>query len=153
MRTGFRFVAIMLSLFFQSCGSAEVQRQDFVGIWKSDDGAVIELKADGSYVAREIDYYKIYFENEHKGKKLNFIGQWEIADENKKSKLELHTDATFKDVGINKTYTYNGEVRSHKLGLTFEISGEGLFENKPPWYLFIWIGDPDDMNKYKFVKQ
>lgn len=153
MRTGFRYIAIMLSLFLQSCSSPEAQTQDFVGLWKSDDGASIEFRADGSYTAKQVDYYNVYFEKEHKDKKLNFAGQWEIVNENKKTKLELHTDATFKDVGVDKTYTNNGEVRSHKLGLTLEIAGEGIFENKPPWHLFIWIGDPDDMNKYKFVKQ
>jgi hypothetical protein len=104
-------------------------------------------------MAKQVDYYNVYFEKEHEGKKLDFAGQWEIVKENKKSKLELHTDATFKDVGVDKTYTNNGEVRSHKLGLALEIAGEGVFENKPPWHLFVWIGDPDDVNKYKFVKQ
>lgn len=143
----------MLSLFLQSCSSPEAQKQDFVGIWKSEDGAVIDLKADGNYTAKQLDYYNVYLEKEHKGKKLDFAGRWKIVNKDKKLRLELHTDATFKDLGINKTYTYNGEVRSHKLGLTFEIAGKGIFENKPPWHLFIWVGDPDDVNKYKFVKQ
>jgi len=153
MRTEFKYIAIMLSLFLQSCNSPEKKEQDFVGVWKSNDGAVIELGADGNYTATQIDYYNVYFEKEHKGKKFDFAGKWEIISESKKSKIELHTDATFKDVGIDKTYTYNGEVRSHKLGLTFEISGEGLLGDTPPWHLFVWIGDPDDVSKYKFVRQ
>ena len=32
------------------------------------------------------------------------------------------------------------------------ISGEGLLDNKPPWYLFDYIGDPDELNLYKFTK-
>ena len=32
------------------------------------------------------------------------------------------------------------------------ISGEGLLDNRPPWYLFDYIGDPDELNLYKFTK-
>lgn len=39
------------------------------------------------------------------------------------------------------------------LSMCFYISGEGLFSNTPPWYLFQYIGDPDGLNLYKFTNQ
>lgn len=142
-----------MSVLLYGCYSPTPTKDDIKGRWYSADGAVIELRADGSYVAKQIDYNSIYLEKEYKGKKIDFVGKCEIISEDKKWKLELYTDATFKDIGINKTYTYNGEIRSHRLGLTFEISGEGILENKPPWHLFVWIGDPDNGNRYKFEKR
>lgn len=142
-----------MSVFLYGCYSPMPTKDDIKGMWYSADGAVIELKADGSCVAKQIDYNSIYLEKEDKGKKIDFVGKWEIISEDKKWKLELYTDATFKDIGVNKTYIYNGEIRSHRLGLTFEISGSnGTQENKPPWYLFVWIGDPDNGDRYKFEK-
>ena len=38
------------------------------------------------------------------------------------------------------------------LFMCFYISREGLFNNPPPWYLFQYIGDPDELNLYKFTK-
>ena len=37
--------------------------------------------------------------------------------------------------------------------IIFFISGQGSNEDNPPWDLFIWKGDPDEMVKYKFIKQ
>lgn len=141
----------MLSFFLQRCSSPEKKAQDFVGLWKSTDGAEIDLRADGSYKAKQIDYYKVQPEKGLENKKIDFAGQWKFSSEGK-AKIELQTETTFKDLGIDKTFTYNGEVRSHRLGLTLEISGEGIMGNKLPWYLFVWIGDPDNGDKYKFVK-
>ena len=39
------------------------------------------------------------------------------------------------------------------LSMCFYTSGEGLFSNTPPWYLFQYIGDPDGLNLYKFTNQ
>lgn len=142
----------MLPSFFLGCGTPELRNQDFVGLWKSEDGAVIELNEDGSYTAKQVDYYKAYSEKEFKNKRIDFSGRWSFVNSEKK-KLELQSDATYQDFGIDYTYTVDGKVRSHKIGLTFEILGQGLFENRPPWYLFVWVGDPDDINKYKFEKK
>lgn len=146
-------VAMLLSLLPQSCSDPEPKREDFIGVWKSDDGAVIELRIDGVYSAKQINYYNYDSEKEYENRRLDFTGRWEIVNEEKKLRLKLQSNATFKDFGINRTYTVDGQVYSHKIGLTFDIAGQGLLEDKPPWHLFVWIGDPDNVDKYKFEKQ
>jgi hypothetical protein len=37
--------------------------------------------------------------------------------------------------------------------IVFYISGRGINGNNPPWNIFIWDGDPDDMQKYEFTKE
>nr|WP_315203941.1 hypothetical protein [uncultured Flavobacterium sp.] len=131
-----------------------LKREDLIGTWKSSDGSIIELKKDGSYIAKAINYNIFYPNKELEKKTFDFTGNWKIINNSEQdNKLELNSNATFSDYGINDTYTIDGKVRSHKIGLSFEISGEGIFENKPPYYLFNWLGDPDDMNKYKFIKE
>ncbi len=86
-------------------------------------------------------------------KRFDFSGNWEIVDTQKQKTIVIHSNSTYKDYNVNRTYTVNGIVNSHKVGFSLEISVEGVFEDNKPYYLFVWIGDPDDMNKYKFVKQ
>ncbi len=146
-------LVVLLSIVLNGC-SMNFKKEDFIGTWKSGDGAVIELKKDGSYIAKQINYNNIYPNEKLKKKRFDITGNWEIINNSKQeNRLKLSSNATFSDYGIIDTYTIDGMVRSHKVGLNFEISGEGIFENNPPYYLFVWIGDPDDMNKYKFAKQ
>ncbi len=147
---------ILLLVILKGCNmsSMDIRQEDFVGVWKSIDGSVIEFKKDGSYIAKKINYNVFYPNKEFEKMTLDFTGNWKIINNSQQdNKLELNSNATFSDFGINDTYTIDGEDRSHKIGLSFEISGEGILENKPPYYLFIWLGDPDDMNKYKFIKE
>jgi hypothetical protein len=146
-------MAVLLLLLFQNCSNPELRREDFVGTWKSNDGAVIELREDGSYSAKRINYYNYFSEVKYENKRFDFDGRWKILDHKKLKQLELQSDVTFKDLGINSTYMIDGRVYSHNIGITFEISGQGLLEDTPPWYLFVWIGDPDSVNKYRFEKQ
>lgn len=147
-----KFVLLIVLFSFQGCTEQDPAKDEIIGTWTASDGARVELRPDGSYNASQIDYYSIYSEKEYKTKKLDFTGDWKIIHLNGKPRLKLQTNATFKDFGIDKTYTRDGQTLSHKLGLTFEISGEGILESNPPWHLFVWIGDPDDMSKYKFEK-
>lgn len=146
-------ISLGLMYILQGCTDQEPTRKEIIGVWQSNDGAIVEFKADSTYSAKQIDYYNMYLESEHKGKKLDFGGTWRMKYWNGQQKVELYTDASFSDFGIEKTYSNNGQVVSHKLGITFEIFGKGLLGNKPTWHLFIWIGDPDDMNKYEFEKK
>lgn len=154
MKICIKILEVMLFTFLlQSCGRSQPIREDFVGIWKANDGAIIELKKDGSYIAKRINYYKIYSDEKLKNERLDFTGNWELANRGNNGKtIILYSSSTFSDYGINRTYTLNGKTYSHKISFNLDISGHGLLQNKPPWYLFVSIGDPDDMNKYKFVK-
>ena len=148
------FLIFLFSVLLQSCNNSKPTEKDFVGLWKSNDGATIELKEDGSYSANQINYYNFFFDKELQNKTIDFTGTWSLIEaRNGKRKVELKSNKTYQDFGVNKNYTINGESHSHKIGVSFEISGQGAFENTPPWELFVWIGDPGDARKYKFQKK
>lgn len=67
----------------------------------------------------------------------NFDGKWYIRAQD--------------DLGHDE---YNIVIRQDSLCIyeSFIISGQGLLKNTSPWYFFQYIGDPDDLNEYKFVK-
>lgn len=51
---------------------------------------------------------------------------------------------------------YNNDlinVSAGRYDFNFLITGDGAFENRPPWKLYIFIGDPDEMNRYIFNKK
>lgn len=144
-----RHIVVMgLFLFFQSCNNSKPGREYFVGTWKANDGAIIELYDNGKCKAIGLNYYKIYPFEKYQNQLLNFEGSWNFTD-NGKPKLHLSYDT-------GGTYQYKGETKQSKNGFDFNIVGQGLLENKPPFDLYVFIGDPDDIdesNKYRFVKQ
>ncbi len=143
---------LLLLMIFNCCGKG-FQREEFVGIWKSKDGAVIELKRDGTYIAKKINFNILYPKEQFIKEMPNNTGNWKI---NKSSDnidcIVLNSNNTYGDYNIDNTYTIDGAKRSHKIILSFEISNEGMFASKPSYKLFLWVGDPDDMNKYVFFK-
>lgn len=141
----------MIAFFsFLSCGE-KMKDKDFIGVWRAEDGAIIELKSDGKFIARNIDFSKIeYAKSELLNKKLSFEGKWHLSIAQKM--IELDGESTYADYGVENTYLYNGEKRSHKVGVSFNIEGSGLLQNNLPWSLVIFIGDPDELNKYLFTK-
>lgn len=69
-------------------------------------------------------------------KPLNYEGKWILREKD--------------DLEYDK---YN--IRIEKQGtflIIFHISGERLFGYASPWYLLRYIGDPDELNLYKFTK-
>ncbi|EOA51788.1 hypothetical protein KSZ28_05820 [Bacteroides salyersiae] len=104
---------------------------DFIGIWKSSTGGEIILQEDSICVIKNI-IYSGYLCTEM----LSYKGKWEFRDKD--------------DLG-NKQYNIIIS-KEGVLFMCFYISGEGLFNNTPPWYLFQYIGDPDELNLYKFTK-
>ena len=143
-----------ISFIFINCGNQPVHKFDIVGLWESKDGAKIEIKENGNYIANNINYYNYDSKPEYKNKKFSFSGIWKLESNNKNiTKLKLESNKTFKDFGINSFGTINGTIEYYKISISFEIQGEGIFKNKPPFFLFVWIGDPDDINQYKFVKK
>ena len=142
---------IVLLVFLCSCNT-QLKDKDLVGLWKAKDGAVIELYSNGLYAADNIDFGKIkYPKVEFSDKKLSLRGNWRIDIASKK--VEFESKSTYADYGISNTYTYNGERKSHEIGMSFNIEGSGMSKNSQPWMLFVFVGDPDDLNKYVFIKQ
>lgn len=149
----FLYQCIIIFFIVQGC-SSNMNQEDFIGIWKSTDGASIELKKDGTYLAKKVNYYNFYLDSGFLNKRIDFTGTWKLINKQKgNSTLQLNSNSTYIDYGINKSYTMDGKSYSHKIAVSFEITGQGMFENKLPWILYTWIGDPDNVKKYIFLKQ
>lgn len=147
----FSFLIIIIN----SCDT-QISKRDLEGTWESDDGALIVLSEDGTFVAKGINYFVVSGSKLFNGKKIDLSGEWQIDkignQENKA--VKLISNSTYKDFGIHKTYVdKNGLEQSYKIYCTFQVYESGLFNNKTPYSLFVYIGDPDDMNKYNFTKK
>lgn len=145
------FTTIMAS----SCDPA-LKEQEVTGTWKSDDGASILLHKNGTYTARQINYFYFSSDNAFKDRKIDLSGKWAIGKTgNQETKtVELRSNQTYKDFGIAKTYEdQDGLQQSYKINCTLEITGSGPLNTSTPYYLVKDIGDPDDSNQYTFKKQ
>lgn len=140
MRKIVSYLYLVSMFLFQGCTGSEPTKSEIVGTWGAQDGAIISFNEDGTFDTRNLPGSKIFSGfSEYKDEKFNEHGHWKLKKEQGNWIVDLSFD------------------RSEKVESGFatqmSISGEGLLENRPPWYLFLWIGDPDDVNKYKFVKQ
>jgi len=136
MRLDIILLIIIISL-LEGCTNKKPDFKDFIGAWKSENGAEFFLKEDSTCIVQEIDGTCFGYRSN-----LSFEGKWFFAEKD-------DNDKTNYNIGI-----YNiDESGNHSLKISFYIRGKGILENTPPWYLFQYIGDPDDMNKYKFTKQ
>jgi len=148
------FFICLLGTVLCSCGDT-LEKNDLIGIWKSDNGAELIIKDDGTYTAKQISAYCILEDEDFINKKINFYGKWKIGEtgNQKKETLELLTNLTFKDFGINRTFVDRDGVRkSDKIHSKFLITGSGILENKKPFIMYINVGDPDEMNKFELKK-
>lgn len=144
-----------LTIIINSCDT-QISKRDLEGTWESNDGALIVLNEDGTYTVKGINYFLISGDKNFNGQKIDLTGKWHIGKTGNQEKktVELISNLTYKDFGIHDTYVdKNGLEQSHKINCSFEVSESGLFSNKPPYSLFVHIGDPDDMNKYNFTKK
>lgn len=130
-------ILICVIFFFENCTHKQFHFNDFVGLWHSDEGGVIILNEDSTCVIQNLNG-KYFGYNDS----LSYSGKWLLREKD--------------DNGYD---VYNIEIWSQdELGYTslyisLKITGEGLFGTSPPWSLFQYIGDPDEINKYRFVKQ
>ncbi|SEO39899.1 hypothetical protein [Niastella yeongjuensis] len=126
------------------CREHHFDKSDFVGVWQAVDGARITIKADGTCVLQGLNNSIVSMAKDTT-EKLNADGSWKIIN-------NVNNGITGGvSTGLEITYTLMN--RDGKGGIEFYLSGQGFSENRPPWDLFIWKGDPDEMIKYKFVKQ
>lgn len=143
------FILMSLFLFFQNCGHPKPKREYFVGTWKSNDGASILLFENGNCEVRNLNYKNIYPFKYDTLQIINFHGSWDLLTVKGEPKIDI---SYYED----NTYDYKGEIRRYKRGFEFNIIGQGLLKKQPPFDLYVFIGDPDDIdesNKYRFVKQ
>ena len=135
------FVGILFTL-FDSCSSRGkgISKNDISGTWKSTDGAVFVFEDDGTFAAKSISADFVLFpRDEYKNLKINGTGKWVLR----------------KGSNNEEVYVEFMEVDDKKLKCAFPllIAGEnGFFENKPPWYLFVWKGEEGEA-RYEFQKK
>ena len=124
----------------QGCLGQQPTKNDIIGVWIAEDGGRFSFEADGSFTSENLSGSKIFsgFAN-YDGMNFSESGNWELKDASGGSIVSLNSRKSEKLQGSFSTQ--------------LTVSGEGLLGNKPPWRLFAWIGDPDDMNKYEFKKQ
>jgi hypothetical protein len=141
MKVKYVMLGFFLSLF--GCNEHRFKDVDFIGIWQANDGARITIKQDGTCILSGLNKSIVGIANDEKV--INANGNWKLV-ENINSGITGGTTTGLK-------VSYDLMDRNGKGGILFYISGRGINENKAPWDLFIWKGDPDEMIKYKFVKQ
>ena len=144
MRIMIKSMLFAVVTFFVGCITHKSLREDdFIGTWKSDDNSKIILYENGKCELFNFNY-----------KKVNSIatnnpivsgeGLWKFEQGNGKNQIVI----TYYD---GTTFQYlNKTVRSN-FNIDFQIEGIGML-GQPPWYLYVSIGDPDDLNKYIFNK-
>ena len=127
----------LISLFFlfNGCNNSKPTSQDFIGTWVSEDGGEIIFKEDSICIVKGIYAKQINPFSEEKVS-LSGEGQWRIRTKDSNGYDKYNIAIYLKGV----------------IYFSLFISGEGLLDNKPPWYLFDYIGDPDELNLYKFTK-
>ncbi len=124
----------VLALSTYGCGT-EPSQNDLIGSWKSSDGCEIILNKDSTCFVKNLNLNRLH--KEYNDTCLTFTGTW---------KYRKHNDLGDKE--------YNIVIREDSIYfyISLSISGHGIWGNKPPWYLYQFIDDPDEMNQYKFVK-
>ena len=149
-------IKIVINLFvvcaFYQCTPTPPQFEEMIGIWRADDGATIELRADSTLVIKNIDSYFLVSPTDIDTIKtrLDAEGKW---------KMGVHYQGNF-ILSMNIKYC----IRSRdSLSLLNEqkwvfknynrsiyIMGDnGFFNNQAPWFIRL-IDSIDLYNTYDF---
>lgn len=120
-----------------SCKNDVPNNKEVIGTWKSTNNTIFHFNSDNTFYAQKVPT-KVFSESENYSQKnFNGKGIWKIND---------------KKLCIDLEFTYIS-IRSGHLITYLNFEGSGILENKTPWKkLFIWIGDPDDGNRYELEK-
>ncbi|HRP89869.1 MAG TPA: hypothetical protein PKX92_07505 [Edaphocola sp.] len=136
-----------MSLFSMGCVGENHSLNEgyFVGTWQSEGNAKIVLNKNGKGELFNFNYENVN-SIANKNSILNGTCEWKLEQINGSNKVVI----TYYDGG---TIQYLNKMVQTNLKISFQIEGTGVFENKPPWNLFVFIGDPDELNKYTFTKE
>ena len=132
-------VAIFSSL-LQACGGKEPTRSDIIGRWESAGNAEFIFNRNGTFTGKLVPSEFGFMPSDSlQNVKFNGNGKWELRKGS--SHWEVYVD--FDKVSVNK----NG------CAFPLLIAGEnGVLDNKPPWYLFVWK-EEEGGERYKFIKK
>lgn len=115
-------------IFFSGCGNQKIEKNQFIGKWKSNDGASFILKRDGTCTLKGLNYFIISPFPANENKKLNCTGIWKMVTDAESGLIDGI------DKGLEISYHAPGNQRDGII--TFYISGEGILgNNKPLVYL------------------
>jgi hypothetical protein len=103
---------------------------DLIGTWITNDGDTIILMNDSACDVRNLRYPDDPIDRSPR----SFVGKW---------RFEVST------FGIGHSVL---SLRGDYYAESLFVSGNGLLGNSPPWFIFQFIGDPDEMNLYEFRK-
>lgn len=132
---------LFLSLFLIGCGS-EPSEEKLRGIWKSKEGATIELKSN-NFV--EIANYPLSLSNSFYKGKLNGNGTWRVYKNDFYNRWMVELSVT-----NNKIIP---ELLSDGIIVEFVIDRSGFLGNGPEiTSLFVWLDDSDLSKIYEFKK-
>ena len=124
----------------QACMNIRLEEKDLVGTWRGPDSSEIHLEMNGSFSARYIPVKFGFIPSDTlNSDKFDGAGKWLL----RKGETNWEVYLDFDHVTINKS------------GCAFPVlvAGEnGLFDNKPPWYLFMW-DDEEGGDRYKFKRR
>lgn len=127
--------------FLQACTSDRAPtKEEIIGTWISAEGATIELKADGSFIGRNLPSEIV---NEPGADDFDASGKWSIEATRKSwDQQPWHVSLSF-------TNTPAGYISATSL----IVSGSNFMENAPPWQnLFFWV-DEEGGERYEFKKE
>jgi hypothetical protein len=133
-------IAVMLSIFFQSCSSKEPDQNDIIGAWVSSDKAELVFNKDGSFIGDSIPTrFGFMASDSITQRRFSGSGKWTLRKG--QAQWEVYLDFNQASVGKN--------------GCAFPvlISGSnGVLENNPPWYLFLWQ-EEEGGQRYEFKRK
>jgi hypothetical protein len=122
------------------CTSDKPSSEDIIGSWISKDSATFHFINDRTFSTENLPGNKIFpLVSEYMGIKFNETGSWSIG----------------KDQGQWVVYLDFNKSENLVKGYSTQIiisGSKGIFENKPPWYLFRWEGE-EGGPRYKFSKR
>gem|GEM_PF-691027 len=131
-------IIVMISLF--GCKSYSPTAESIVGTWVAKDGAILQLNEDGTFETKNLSGNVIFeYDEEYKGLFFNETGTWRLGKDQGEWVVFLRFNISARLTG----------------GFATQISvggRKGFFENKPPWFLFLWIGEEGE-NRYEFTKK
>jgi len=140
MKILFLVTAIVVSIFLQGCMGKEPAKNDIVGTWISFEKAELILHKDGILTGNNIPVRFGFIPHDTlKNKRFSGSGKWTMRKGSNYREVLLE----FSEVNLNNN------------GCSFPvfIAGEnGLLDNKPPWYLFVWAEEEGE-DRYKFIKE
>lgn len=125
-------------LIVMGCNGSEPTKNDIIGTWRNKEGAVLEFHIDSTFRGSGLPDAHFGVSQEDAWSNFSGAGTWSIQVGQQFSEVNLN----FKEK--------NGSVGSFNYQVL--VSGSGTFENKTPWYLFLWEYNDVGGARYKFFK-